>query len=167
MNIISKKEAIARNLERFYTGKQCINGHYSERSVKNRTCIECKKEWILSHPNKVKESRNKHNIKYASKRRLSRRTYRANNPAIHAACEAKRRARKLNATPPWANIKTIQNIYKECYIITLNAKAAGCSMGFQVDHIIPLQGENVCGLHVENNLQIITEFENASKHNKY
>lgn len=42
MKIISKKEAKAKNLVRYYTGEPCKYGHYSERSVRNGDCIDCK-----------------------------------------------------------------------------------------------------------------------------
>lgn len=68
---------------------------------------------------------------------------------------AKRRAIKKNATPKWANLESIKEIYRNC------------PEGYHVDHIIPLQGELVCGLHVENNLQYLTATENLSKGNKF
>ena len=68
--------------------------------------------------------------------------------------KAKRRAQKLHATVPWANLDKIASIYKLC------------PKDYHVDHIIPLQGETVCGLHVENNLQYLTAFDNKSKGNK-
>jgi hypothetical protein len=45
-------------------------------------------------------------------------------------------------------------------------KSKDSGINFEVDHIIPIKSDFVCGLHVPWNLQIITEFENISKHNK-
>ena len=67
---------------------------------------------------------------------------------------SKRRAAKLNAVPKWADLEAIKKVYEEC--------PEGC----HVDHEIPLQGINVCGLHVEYNLQYLTIAENLSKSNK-
>lgn len=68
---------------------------------------------------------------------------------------AKRRAKKYSATPSWADLDQIKNIY------------ANCPKGYHVDHIIPLQGVLVSGLHVPENLQYLPAKENISKGNKY
>jgi hypothetical protein len=75
--------------------------------------------------------------------------------AIVNSIRAKRRASQLQRTVPWADLKAIKEFYKNC------------PKGYVVDHIIPLQGKNVSGLHVLNNLQYLTASENASKGNKY
>jgi len=69
--------------------------------------------------------------------------------------DAKRRSSKLQRTPKWADLEAIKQFY-------LN-----CPKGYQVDHDVPLQGVNVSGLHVLNNLQYLTVKENLSKGNKY
>lgn len=73
-----------------------------------------------------------------------------------AAKAAKRRAAKLQATPPWADLEEIKNVYLEAQYF-----------GMHVDHIIPLQGKNVCGLHVWDNLQLLSAVENIKKGNRY
>lgn len=68
---------------------------------------------------------------------------------------AKRRASKFNATPSWADLEAIKNFYNNC------------PKGYEVDHIIPLKHDKVCGLHVLENLQYLTKSENSSKCNKF
>lgn len=75
-------------------------------------------------------------------------------PEQHRAANAKRRAAELNAIPSWADLGEIAKIYLLC------------PEGYHVDHEIPLQGPNVCGLHVEYNLQYLTAEENLKKGNK-
>jgi hypothetical protein len=77
------------------------------------------------------------------------------------ATERKRKVRKLNAMPYWANSDLIEFQY-------IKAKFMEWFTGekYHVDHIIPLQGENVCGLHVEYNLQVLPATENIKKSNK-
>lgn len=65
------------------------------------------------------------------------------------------------ATPSWADLKQIAKIYSEAKYKT---KTTG--VVHHVDHIVPLRGKNVCGLHCENNLQILTASENLKKGNK-
>jgi hypothetical protein len=68
---------------------------------------------------------------------------------------AYRRALQKQATPPWVNRKDLKAIY------------AACPKGYHVDHIIPLDNDDVCGLHVPANLQYLTAFENDSKGNRF
>lgn len=77
-----------------------------------------------------------------------------NNKEMYKINCANRRAAKLNATPKWADMDKIKEIY-------LN-----CPEGYEVDHIYPLQSDLVCGLHIPINLQYLTMSENRSKGNK-
>ncbi len=83
------------------------------------------------------------------------------NPHLCVAQVAKRNARKRNATPKWADQDKMLAVYAEAARLTREI-----GVKHEVDHIIPLQGRMVCGLHCEANLQILTESANRSKHNK-
>lgn len=89
------------------------------------------------------------------------RQWREDNPARVAANIAKRRADEKQATPKWADLAAIHVIYEEARILT---ESSGVS--HQVDHIVPLNSNVVCGLHCEANLRVITAEENNSKNNK-
>lgn len=67
---------------------------------------------------------------------------------------ARYRASKIGACPKWADKKEISKVYKNC------------PDGYHVDHVIPLNGNKVCGLHIPENLQYLTEKENLKKSNK-
>ena len=82
------------------------------------------------------------------------------HPERMAAATARRRAATLRATPGWADKAKIQKVYDLC----ARFRSLGCD--FHVDHVIPLQGRNVCGLHVHNNLEIIEASKNRSKSNQ-
>ena len=85
-----------------------------------------------------------------------------NNRTHVTAHKAKRRAGKLQATPAWANLESIEEFYE---LARNETKVTGIQ--HEVDHIIPLRGRMVCGLHVEFNLQVITKLQNATKRNSF
>lgn len=91
--------------------------------------------------------------------------YRQENPGFTAKCCAKRRARKLMSTPTWLDEDHLWWIDEVYELATLRTKATG--IDWHVDHIVPLQGRKVCGLHVPWNLQVITASENSKKGNKF
>lgn len=82
------------------------------------------------------------------------------NPAKATAMTAKRTARKLQATPKWANFEKIQEFY-----ITSDGLNMLLGERHHVDHIVPLQSKIVCGLHCEANLRVITQTLNLQKNN--
>lgn len=78
-----------------------------------------------------------------------------------AQAEMLRQARKLMATPAWASAEKISEIYWHAECLRRSGQ------NVQVDHIVPLRGKNVCGLHVESNLQILNKTKNQSKGNRF
>ena len=124
-----------------------------------RECKKCERVYIKKYTqDKVKNNKNFHKEKYQKNRKnciASVIKYQKRNPKKVNYRNSLYRAKKLMATPAWADLEEIKNIYKNC------------PTGFEVDHIIPLQGINVCGLHVESNLQYLTQSENRKKSNKF
>lgn len=84
------------------------------------------------------------------------------NPDRRNAITARRRARKLQATPTWANKKYIDIWYKIAKL-----EEAHLGVKCHVDHIVPLKHKLVCGLHNEFNLQVLTYKQNQSKSNRW
>lgn len=84
----------------------------------------------------------------------------ANKHVVNALI-AKRTAAKRRAVPGWSNHEAVKAIYRAAAELT---RLTG--VRHEVDHIYPLQGRTVCGLHCEANLQILTKAENIRKSNK-
>jgi hypothetical protein len=179
--IITREEAVQQGLSRFYTGSPCVRGHVAPRFVSSKACVTCAREnqnkWDAQNFGKLKQYSVKYDSKNRERRREAAREYRKNSPdaanaatrqyrkrnpgIINAHCSA-RRAAQLSATPRWVDYNNLQNIYKQAKEMTL---ASGCN--YQVDHIVPLKHDLVCGLHVPWNLQIITASENRRKKNHF
>lgn len=66
------------------------------------------------------------------------------------------------ATPKWANMDKIEEVYKQRDALNLASNTV-----YHVDHIVPLKSKLVCGLHVEHNLQVLPELENKKKCNYF
>lgn len=74
----------------------------------------------------------------------------------------KRRAQKKRATPVWSDPQAIDFVYY-CQQVLAGVYGGKC----HVDHIIPLAGQKVCGLHVHNNLQLLSPKDNLRKSNSF
>ena len=85
-----------------------------------------------------------------------------NNKELYRHNNQKRKQLQRHAVPPWADLEKIKSIYQKARELELSDGIIR-----HVDHDIPLQHELVCGLHVENNLVILTADENRSKSNTF
>jgi len=103
----------------------------------------CKK-WAAENNDRMKELWRRSAQKPENKRR-------------HRVNEARRRATKFKATPKWLSEEQLAEI---------RAIYDNCPPGYHVDHIVPLKGKNVTGLHVPWNLQYLTPSQNHKKNNK-
>lgn len=145
-----------------------------ERTRESR--LETLKRWKAANPERVRELRRasaKRRREQAAERhrrwaaqnsesvRQSRQRWLQNNPDKRAADVRSRQLAKVRAEPPWLSKeqkREIARLYREALDLT---RATG--IPHEVDHIIPIRGKQVCGLHVPWNLQILTQEENQRK----
>jgi hypothetical protein len=115
--------------------------------------------WARENPEKKRAQANKWSAENREKVRAWGAEWRAENPEKVRAKAARRRAQVLCATPAWADHAKINAVY--AWAKHLEELGVKC----HVDHIVPLQGELVCGLHVHYNLRVVIDIENIKKHN--
>lgn len=140
-----QKEWRNKNKEKVYLYVKKWNKNNKEKRK------EIVKLWKYKNPEKVKAINKRAGAKWAK-----------NNKGKRNAIDMKRKASLIQRTPKWADFNKIKEFYIEAERLT---KETGVI--HEVDHIIPLQGKLVSGLHVHNNLQILTRSKNRSKKNNY
>lgn len=147
-------------------------------NAKDRT--EYRKQWQAANKDKTRAYTAKWLAANPESRKAAVQAWRAANPEKVAAMNAKAgakwaasnkgtrmasvRARQLSKkmrTPPWAEMEAIADVYKEAARVTRET-----GVPHEVDHVLPLQGKLVSGLHVLANLQILERSMNRSKGNK-
>jgi hypothetical protein len=129
---------------------------------KNRKYKEENRDIIIKKNRKYYEE---NRDKLREKDRKYYRKYYESNKSLYTQRAAKRRAAKKNRTPLWITDEHKQTI--KLYYETRQSLTEATGIEYHVDHIIPLQGNNVSGLHVPENLQIITAEKNTYKNNSW
>jgi len=161
----SWKDSKTRGLRFYVSSKVCPKGHLDYRITANGGCFTCGMTRPLSTKHKeytkIWRSRNVEEKKAYTKEYQSRSEVKAKR------CEAERRRflSKLRGSKITENLgleEEIQDIYLEC-----QKKTEETGVRHHVDHIVPLQGKNVSGLHVPWNLRVITMTENIIKSNTF
>ena len=115
-----------------------------------------KRAWREANAEKVAASKKAWRKANLEKNQATRKAWREKNVGAVRAMRARRRAAKLRRTPVWSETENIKGVYLEAQ-----------RQQMQVDHIIPLKGKLVSGLHVLGNLQLLTPKDNNSKGNKF
>lgn len=162
MNKACKTCLVEKPVSEFY--KQSIRGGYGVRG----SCKVCdnakKKQYRLVLGEKLLERKKAEYQRNKQARLRQKRTYRQENKGKINALVAARKKVIRQRTPKWLTGDD-KWIIKEAYeLAALRTKIFGFS--WHVDHVIPLQGKNVSGLHVPENLRVIPGVENIKKKNK-
>ena len=123
------------------------------------------REWAAANPDKRAQSIKKWREENRDQNNAVNRDWNARNKPKKAALEAKRRAAILQRTPNWLTDDDLWIIEEAYDLAALRTQTFG--FAWHVDHVIPLQGRKVSGLHVPENLQVIPGSDNVKKHNSY
>ena len=122
-----------------------------------------KKAWVESNREYVRELERKYAVSNAVNKEAARQKWKIANPDKDRAAKAANRADRIRRVPAWASRERIKAYYNVCaFFNEVNGYAK-----YHVDHIIPLNGKTVSGLHVHNNLQVIPAEENLRKGARY
>lgn len=155
----TRKEALSLGLAR-YTGRPCTEGH-TERYTSSGQCVQCDRgrlraEW-KDPVQRERRDRNSKEFRSSNREYLSAYMFDWQRKNKERVCfhSAKSRASLIQRTPAWSELDEIKEFYD------------ACPPGHHVDHIIPLQGKTVSGLHVLSNLQYLPALENLMKGNRY
>ncbi len=186
-NLPTTRAAAKAAGERWYfSGKECALGHLTRRSVIGG-CEECAQHYGRETARKQRQENPEHvkklkkqdwdrnreryaqmakEFRIANRDKLRKRAMEKHyaNPLIARVNNAHRRARKNSATPAWLTSdqkKEIRQLHKQAATMFDSEGRVA-----HVDHIIPLRGKEVCGLHVPWNMRIVTIEENSTKGNR-
>lgn len=189
MQIMTRKEAKASGLDKYFTGKPCSRGHICERRASGGQCIECQRlvakehyqnnieayklrarEWEQANPDRCRELKQSWLDENRDKHQISVDNWNARNidkrrATIRLWSVNNREKCRSKGARYRANKFQAQPSWVDTKILT--KIYADCPEGFHVDHKVPLKHPLVCGLHVPWNLEPIPARDNLIKHNKF
>ena len=167
----SRKEAKLLGLKQYYT-VPCKNGHDSPRRTTSGECIQCRAvallKWRQANPQKVSE----HNKTQYKQYELNKEAWHNRNKKYTKANPDKVLSRvrqyqlaKRKCIPKWVGKEELFLIREVYALAALRTNMFGFS--WHVDHIVPIRGKYVSGLHSIENLQVIPAVDNIKKSNIY
>lgn len=139
--------------------KASVKKYYEENK---KYLLDLGRDWRRRNPERQREAYRRQRQNNIDAVRESAKKYKKKNRAFYTAAQVEREANKKQATPTWADKGKILAVYE-------GASRLSEQMGeaFDVDHIVPLKSDMVCGLHVQDNLQVLHQSDNSGKGNRW
>lgn len=125
---------------------------YQEHKTKRS---ETQRAWLLENPGYGRTYRRRNRRRIQSVQREWRKENRSRSNMTMRINWARAKAKRLHRLPAWSDAQAIAAFYRRC------------PEGMTVDHIVPLQGDIVSGLHVLENLQYLSKADNDQKNNHW
>jgi hypothetical protein len=169
MTPTSRKDALSGGYKRYSTGQPCVQGHVADRRASTGECLECRalalKEWRKKNPHKVKQHNDTQYVQHTQKIKEGVRKWEKCNPVKVLAYTRTSQAKRRMRHPKWLSPDDQWMIEQAYELAALRTKLFG--FAWHVDHVLPLQGKLVSGLHTPYNLQVIPGADNVRKANKF
>lgn len=162
--VITQKKAIY-DKKRYQENRELIIKRARQYGLRNKDKkVEYDKKYYKENKNRITKKKSSYYLKNKQKvKEYYDNWYKQNQCKVYANNKKYENAKRM-AAPKWLTqeqIKQIELLYKDRQLIE-----SLTGVGYDIDHVVPLRGNTVCGLHVPWNLQILTRAENSAKRNK-
>ena len=147
----------------YNTGSACSKGHVVDRYTSTGQCTTCHALYYSSEEQKLKQKDYRYIAK--DKKAAYDKEFDKNNKEYRSALKSENRAKRINRKASWDNEFTRFVFEEAIHLAALRKNVTGYA--WHVDHVIPLNGKLVSGIHVWNNLAVIPAAQNMSKGNRY
>ena len=154
---------MGKEVQSIQNNKQKIRKGWKDWADRNRASMnETRRAWRECNRERIALYWKKYHAENPHIRRMSSLKYYYNNKDKVSAQNRLHQKQVKVATPSWYDSFSVRVKYKE-----RDTMSRVTGLVHHVDHKIPLQGDNVCGLHVSANLRVILARDNLRKNNKW
>lgn len=170
MEIVLRKQAIEAGLTHFFTGEPCAHGHLAMRYTSNKRCVKCAYEGYGEGRGRARADARAVGEPFYQGRPCPRghtKRYATTSVCFECARENSlaRSRQERKAKPSWFSVHDASTISRTRKLADLMSEITG--EPWELDHIVPIMGKNVCGLHVAGNIQAMPRSLNRRKSNRF